>query len=78
MKEGIVMKPHIVKRFSEKTGHKITKCGFLISEKCPFLGASPDGITEEGNIIEVKQLACRISVAPYLAIQYTRGIILIS
>ena len=59
MKEGIVMEPQIIKRFSEKTGHKITKCGFFISEKCPFLGASPDGITEEGNIIEVKKVTSK-------------------
>lgn len=53
------MEPQIIKKFSEETGHKITKCGFFISEKCPFLGASPDGITEEGNIIEVKKVTSK-------------------
>lgn len=59
MKGGIVMEPQIIKRFSEETGHKITKCGFFISEKWPFLGASPDGISKEGNIIEVKKVTSK-------------------
>lgn len=46
-------------RGSVKKQDKIIKCGFFISEKCPFLGASPDGITEEGNIIEVKKVTSK-------------------
>ena len=51
------MEPQIIKRFSEETGHKITKCGFFISEKCPFLGGSPDGITEDAS-----DTLCRLGI----------------
>jgi len=59
MKEGIEMEPKIIERFSEETGHIVKKCGFFISESHPLLGASPDGITEEGNLIEVKKVTSK-------------------
>ena len=31
------------------------KCGFFISETHPFLGVSPDGITEKGRLVEIKK-----------------------
>ena len=33
--------------------------GFVVSESHPFLGASPDGITEEGNLVEVKKVVLK-------------------
>lgn len=59
MKEGIEMEPKIIERFSKETGNIVNKCGFFISESHPFLGASPDGITERGNIIEVKKVTSK-------------------
>ena len=54
MRKGIEMEPMIIKRFSQETGNTIRKCGFFVSESHPYLGASPYGITEKGNLIEVK------------------------
>jgi hypothetical protein len=54
MKKGIEMEPMIIERFSQETGNTARKCGFFISKSHPYLGASPDGITDKGNLIEVK------------------------
>ena len=55
MKEGIEMEPKIIERFCKETGIVVKKCGFFISETHPFLGASPDGITDKGFLVEVKK-----------------------
>ena len=44
-----------VKKFEEKTGKKVKKCGLFVSVENPHLAATPDGIVEtEDAIIEVK------------------------
>lgn len=59
MKEGIEMEPKIIERFSKETGNVVRKCGFFISETHPFLGASPDGLTEKGCLVEVKKVTSK-------------------
>ena len=59
MRKGIEMEPMIIERFSQETGNTIRKCGFFVSESHPYLGASPDGITEKGNLIEVKYVTSK-------------------
>ena len=59
MKEGIEMEPKIIERFSKETGNVVRKCGFFISETHPFLGASPDGLTEKGCLVEVKNVTSK-------------------
>ena len=54
MKKGIEMEPKIIERFSKETKNIVKRCGFFISESHPYLGASPDGITDKQNLIEVK------------------------
>ncbi len=54
IKKGIEMEPMIIERFSQQTGNTVRICGFFISKRHPYLGASPDGITEKANLIEVK------------------------
>jgi hypothetical protein len=56
MKEGIEWEPKILNRFENETNHQVSKSGFILSESHPFLGASPDGITEENNLVEVKKV----------------------
>ena len=58
-KEGIEMEPKIIERFSKETGNVVRKCGFFISETHPFLGASPDGLTEKGCLVEVKKVTSK-------------------
>ena len=59
MKEGIDMEPKILERFSKETGNVVRKCGFFISETHPFLGASPDGITEKERLVEIKKVTSK-------------------
>ena len=59
MKEGIAMEPKIIERFSKETGNVVRKCGFFISETHPFLGASPDGITEKERLVEIKKVTSK-------------------
>ncbi|KAL9977584.1 hypothetical protein ACROYT_G015004 [Oculina patagonica] len=59
MKEGIEMEPKIIEQFSKETGNVVRKCGFFLSETHPFLGASPDGITERGRLVEVKKVTSK-------------------
>lgn len=59
MKEGIEMEPKIIERFRQETGNVVRKCGFFISETHPFLGASPDGLTEKGYLVEVKKVTSK-------------------
>ncbi len=59
MKEGIEWEPKIIAKFTNDTGHQVKKTGFLISETHPFLGASPDGMTDKGNLVEVKKVTSR-------------------
>ena len=59
MKEGIEWEPKIIEKFKKETDHKVHKIGFVISESHPFLGVSPDGITEEGKLVEVKKVISR-------------------
>ena len=54
MKEGIEWEPRII-----ETGHQVRKSGFVLSESHPFLGASPDGITEEDKLVEVKKVVSK-------------------
>lgn len=42
-----------------ETGNVVRKCGFFISEIHPFLGASPDGITEKGCLVEIKKVTSK-------------------
>lgn len=43
-----------LKKYEQMTGRKILEFGFVIHETIPWLGASPDGITTDGILIEVK------------------------
>jgi predicted phage-related endonuclease len=51
---GNFMEPHAREAFIEKTGIKVRTCGLFIGEAEPWLGGTPDGITEHGDIIEIK------------------------
>lgn len=44
MKDGHLSECGIIEKYSEMKGVKLSICGLFISEKYPFLGASPDGL----------------------------------
>ena len=39
--------------YERKTGRKVTKSGFVIDVKAPFLGCSPDGVMSD-RVLEIK------------------------
>ena len=45
------------KKYEAATGRKVLEFGFLIHPTIPWLGASPDGITTDGVLIEVRYAA---------------------
>lgn len=43
-----------IEAYTTTTGEKVNKCGLFIDINHCYLGASPDGVTESGGIVEVK------------------------
>ncbi|XP_021365774.1 uncharacterized protein LOC110458418 [Mizuhopecten yessoensis] len=43
-----------LKKFQETTQLPVQRCGLFVNSKCPYLGASPDGIINNDTIIEIK------------------------
>ena len=43
-----------IQKFTKKTGLKICESGIVMSKVRPYIGCSPDGLTENGNLVEVK------------------------
>lgn len=56
MQYGIDNEQKALKLFEEKTHLKVHECGLFISVTNKYLGASPDGILNENDIVEVKCL----------------------
>ena len=44
VQDGLDSEPEIIQKYSKLTGQSVSKCGFFICEKYPFLGASPDSL----------------------------------
>lgn len=56
MRDGIESESNIIHAFENETGQKVHKYDFNLSEKNPFLGASPDGVINDSEIVEVKKV----------------------
>ena len=54
MKVGVEYEDNVRQYYSKKIGQDIKTVGIYISKKYPFLAGSPDGILENGDIIEIK------------------------
>lgn len=54
MNWGIAYEKEAAERFIKETGHKLVFVGLLRHPSIPTLGASPDGITWCGKILEIK------------------------
>jgi len=50
---GQRLEPKIREMYEAKIGSRVEEVGFVVPRWCPFIGVSPDGITEEG-CIEIK------------------------
>ena len=68
MEDGLASEQGIIQKYSECTGNTVQQCGFFISEKHPFLGASPDGLVGSEGLVEVKKVHPRESETLYQAL----------
>ena len=51
---GTRLEPVAIEMFEEKYGEKVNELGLIPHEKYPWLGGSPDGLTDTNCLIEVK------------------------
>ena len=56
MRDGIESESNIIHASENETGQKVHKYGFNLSETHPFFGASPDGVINDSEIVEVKKV----------------------
>ncbi|XP_046861077.1 uncharacterized protein LOC124454284 [Xenia sp. Carnegie-2017] len=59
MKDGIESEAGILKKYELISGNTVRKVGFIISSTHPFLGASPDGITNDNVLLEAKKVTAK-------------------
>lgn len=57
-------------RFEAKEGIKVIEFGLLLHPQHPWLGASPDGITEDGKAVEIKCPVTRLIVPGHVPEHY--------
>ncbi|XP_050055732.1 uncharacterized protein LOC126549701 isoform X2 [Aphis gossypii] len=60
---GKEMEPLAIKEFENIKGKTILPCGLMIDQDFSYLAASPDGLTEDNGLVEIK--------CPYSAKDYT-------
>jgi len=51
---GTKLEPMVRDMYDQKTGRKSHEIGLVQHRQYPWLGASPDGVTEDGLLIEIK------------------------
>lgn len=51
---GKLYESEALKKYSALTDNIVTRCGFIIDEERPFVGATPDGLVGEQVVVEVK------------------------
>ncbi len=54
MKRGVELEDVARSLFSLESGLEIEETGFHVDEFIPWLGASPDGFTSDGGLVEIK------------------------
>lgn len=60
-----------IELYAERTGRRVLAFGLFQSQEYPWLGGSPDGVTTDGLLIEVKWYAENPPV--FIALLSTRG-----
>jgi putative phage-type endonuclease len=56
MRRGVWLEPHVVDFFSERTRLTVRRCGLLAHKDTPILRATPDRLTGDGGIVEIKTI----------------------
>lgn len=54
MRRGIWLEPHVVEFFSERTKVAVRRCGLLAHKENTILRATPDRLTADGGVVEIK------------------------
>jgi putative phage-type endonuclease len=54
MNHGVAYEDEARQKYMDMTGEVVHEFGLLIHPDLPWLGASPDGITESGKLVEIK------------------------
>jgi len=54
MNHGVVHEDEARQKYMDMTGEIVHEFGLLIHQEYPWLGASPDGVTESGKLVEIK------------------------
>jgi len=63
MRRGIWLEPHVVEFFADRTKLGVRRCGLVERKDTPFLRATPDRLTEDGGVLEVKTIGAFAKVA---------------
>jgi len=69
MRRGTWLEPHVVDFFAEATGLKVRRCGLARHRTARLALATPDRLTEDGGVLEVKTIGAHAKVAA----QWRRG-----
>lgn len=54
MNHGVLYEDEARQKYMDMTGDVVHEFGLLIHPEHPWLGASPDGVTESGKLVEIK------------------------
>lgn len=64
MQRGHWLEPGLADHFVERTGLLVRRCGLVVHGKEPRLRATPDRLTNDGGLLEVKAFRTNAKVAP--------------
>ena len=67
MRRGRDLEPRVLQAMEKRLGQRISRSGVIISRRHPIFGASPDGVTEDGTIVEVKCPSKDSTMAQYIS-----------
>ncbi len=66
---GTYYEPIAREIFENKTKLKVFPCGLIIHKNFPYIGASPDGITSNSRLLEIKCPVTR-NISGYISLKY--------
>jgi putative phage-type endonuclease len=70
MQRGRALESHVISQYEIETGRIAKATGLWVSDKYPFLGATPDSLIDDDGTLEVKVLGKPIRIIPvYYRIQ---------
>ena len=74
MKDGQLSERGIIEKYSEIKGVEVSKSGLLISEKHPYLAASPDGLVGAYGDVKAKKIHPRENETLHQALSFVTNL----